>query len=109
MRYLTQVLGSNMRILLFIATLLVGTNTFAIDASDFDGLEGWTVAAATNISEEFNGCDFDKRIQFDNGWVLTCSEYSYSYSYHPDAVIFVKSIEFRSRKFWMVKDFCVEA
>jgi hypothetical protein len=76
---------------------------FALDASDFSDLEGWTVAAVTTVRGDFEGCDFDKRIPFDNGWVLTCSEYSYSYAYRPDAVIFAKSVDLRGRAYWMVK------
>lgn len=35
----------------------------------------------TQVDGEFNGCDFDRRINFLNGLVFVCSEYSYSYSY----------------------------
>lgn len=76
---------------------------YALDASDFDDLVGWTVAASTQVRGDFEGCDFDKKIRFDNGWVLTCSEYSYSYSYRPSAVIFVKSFSLKGRTYWMVK------
>lgn len=75
----------------------------AFDASDFSGMEGWTIAAVTQVRGEFEGCDFDRTIRFDNGWRLTCSEYSYSYSYRPDAVIFAKTIQLRGRSYWMVK------
>jgi hypothetical protein len=92
-----------MKTIVQLAALLAGSSAHAIDASDFSGLEGWTVAAVTNVRDDFEGCDFDKRIRFDNGWTLTCSEYSYSYAYRPDAVIFVKSIELRGRSYWMVK------
>jgi hypothetical protein len=53
--------------------------------------------------DEFEGCDFDRRIKFDNGWVLTCSTYSYSYSYRPEAVIFVKGFKYQGKSFWAVK------
>ena len=87
------------------ALLLSVTSTpvLALDASDFADLVGWTVAAATNVRGEFEGCDFDKKIRFDNGWTLTCSSYSYSYAYHPDAVIFTKSFPYRGQNYWMIK------
>ena len=86
---------------IFIATQ--SAPALALDASDFTDLEGWTVAAVTTVRGDFEGCDHDKLIRFDNGWLLTCAEYSYSYSYRPDAVIFVKAIDFRGRSYWMVK------
>jgi hypothetical protein len=83
--------------------LLMPTASFALDASDFSGLEGWTVAAVTQVRDEFEGCDFDRRIRFTNGWVLTCGTYSYSYSYMPNAAIFVKSLKYQNRAYWSVK------
>lgn len=74
-----------------------------VDASDFSGMEGWTIAAVTQVRGEFEGCDFDRVIRLDNGWTLTCSEYSYSYSYRPDTVIFSKTTQFRGRRYWMIK------
>ncbi len=86
-----------------LALFLVTSAAVALDASDFSGMEGWTVAAVTTVRGDFEGCDFDKRIRFDNGWTLTCSGYSYSYAYRPDAVIFSKAVEIRGRGYWMVK------
>src|SRR5689334_1788541 len=85
------------------ALFLVPRFALAIDASDFSGLEGWTVAAVTHVDDEFEGCDFDRRIRFSNGWALTCSTYSYSYSYMPEAVIFLKSFKHQNRNYWAVK------
>ena len=64
----------------------------ALEVSDFSGMEGWSIAAITTVRGDFEGCDFDKKIHFDNGWSLTCSSYSYTYSYRPDAVIFSKTM-----------------
>lgn len=91
------------RALALAVLMLMPTGSFAIDASDFSGLEGWTIAAVTQVRDEFNGCDFDRRIRFTNGWVLTCSTYSYSYAYMPDAVIFVKSLKYQNQAYWSVK------
>ncbi len=75
----------------------------ALDASDFNDLEGWTISAVTSVHGDFKGCEHNKRIRFENGWTLTCSEYSYSYSYQPDAVIFAKQFDFRGKSYWMIK------
>lgn len=92
-----------MKFLLVFFLSFAATPSYALDASDFSELEGWTVAVVTNVRDEFEGCDFDKRIRFDNGWTLTCSGYSYSYAYHPDAVIFTKAYPFKGKNYWMLK------
>lgn len=86
-----------------IAAALAGSPVQALDASDFDEVVGWTVLETTQVEDEFEGCDFDKKIRLTNGWVLTCSTYSYSYSYRPEVVIFVKSVSHQGQNFWMVK------
>lgn len=42
----------------------------------------------TQVDGNFEGCDFDKRIDFTNGLVFVCSTYSYTYSYMPKVKIF---------------------
>jgi hypothetical protein len=43
----------------------------------------------TQVDGDFEGCDFDKRINFTNGLIFVCSTYSYTYSYMPRVKIFV--------------------
>ena len=43
----------------------------------------------TNISDEFEGCDFDKTYRLDNGLIFECRTYSFSYSDRPEVTIFV--------------------
>ena len=43
----------------------------------------------TNISDEFEGCDYDKVYRLDNGLIFQCSTYSYSYSYRPEVKILI--------------------
>ena len=45
----------------------------------------------TNVSDEFEGCDWDKRYNLDNGLIFVCSTYSYSYSYRPEVLIVTPS------------------
>lgn len=37
--------------------------------------------------DDFEGCDWDRKIILDDSKTLTCATYSYSYSYRPQAVI----------------------
>ena len=43
----------------------------------------------TKVAGEFEGCDFNKRYELQNGSVFVCSSYSYSYSYSPKVKIFI--------------------
>lgn len=43
----------------------------------------------TRVSDEFDGCDFGKIYNFDNGLIFECNTYSYSYSYRPEVTIFI--------------------
>lgn len=45
----------------------------------------------TTVSSEFEGCDFDRRISFDNGLIFVCDSYSYTYSYRPNVKIYFVS------------------
>lgn len=65
---------------------------YAIDASDFSKLEGYSVAAVTRIEGDFEGCEYDKVLKLQNGWFLTCQTYRYHYAYSPQVAILVNDI-----------------
>ena len=43
----------------------------------------------TNISDDFEGCDFYRLYALDNGLLFQCHTYYYHYAYRPDVEIFV--------------------
>ena len=43
----------------------------------------------TQVSGEFDGCDYDKTYILDNGLLFVCRTYSYTYSYRPDVKIVI--------------------
>ena len=43
----------------------------------------------TQVVDDFEGCDFDKRIEFLNGLTFVCSTYSYTYSFMPSVKIMI--------------------
>ena len=43
----------------------------------------------TNISDEFEGCEYDKMYRLDNGLLFQCRTYHYHYAYRPEVKIFV--------------------
>lgn len=70
----------------------------AADTADvLNGLVGYTVVLSATITgyidsdgkreDSFNGCAHGRVIIFDNNKGLTCATYSYTYSYHPSAVV----------------------
>lgn len=50
--------------------------------------------ACTNASGELEGADFDKIVKLDNGMIFEFHTYSYFYAYHPDVVVFAKSVQY---------------
>lgn len=71
---------------------LLPIQSLALSSWDFSGMEGYTIIAETKVDDEFEGCEYDKKIKLANGWILTCSTYKYSYSYRPDVIIFAKDM-----------------
>lgn len=64
-------------------------------------LVGYTLIAQRTIdgyiqgekrSDDFEGCDFDRVIVFDDNTGVRCMTYSYTYSFRPDAYIFADRI-----------------
>jgi hypothetical protein len=64
---------------------------------DLDNLVGYTLVASKYIAgridkqghhDDFEGCDFDRIIIFDDNTGVRCMTYGYTYSYHPRAYIF---------------------
>ncbi len=43
----------------------------------------------TKVSDEFEGCDYDKVYQLDNGLLFQCRTYHFHYAYRPDVRITV--------------------
>jgi hypothetical protein len=69
----------------------------AVDIADY---VGWTVVAKKTIvgyvdqdgksDSSFQGCNFYRKIVFDDQTYLTCTGYGYHYAYRPDATILHK-------------------
>ncbi|WP_172201092.1 hypothetical protein [Campylobacter sp. RM16188] len=51
-------------------------------------LIGYTIVDVKTVADDFEGCDYDKKIIFTDDTYVTCNSYGYSYSYRPKAVIF---------------------
>ncbi len=49
--------------------------------------QGYAVIIETEVEDDFQGCDYDKKILFENGLVFVCQGYSYSYAYSPEVLI----------------------
>ena len=90
--------------LLAIPLLLSGTAKPRADCGRLlSRLEGWTIVKAGSINGTFNGCDFDKLIEFTDGTALRCSSYGYQYAYMPDAIVLAKTVTIQGSSATMVK------
>ena len=69
--------------------LLISTTpiAFANIEDVLSELTGYKIIAKKTIDGEFEGCDFDKIIVFDDRTALRCFSYGYQYAYMPAAVI----------------------
>jgi hypothetical protein len=93
---------SNLRMKIIIATpLLSFLICSAVNATDIGQYVGYTIVAKKTIigyvesdgktSQSFEGCNFGRKIIFEDNTYLTCSSYNYQYAYRPEAVILVRS------------------
>ena len=80
---------------MLVATVL--THDAALAECQLSDLIGYTLVARKTIAgyidnekkgDDFQGCEFDRVIVFDDNTGVRCATYSYSYSYRPDAYIF---------------------
>ena len=77
--------------------------------TELSQMEGWCIIAVKTIDgfteangqrhDDFEGCDFGRKIVFTDNTYLTCNQYNYQYAYRPDAVIFAKNVVYQGRKF----------
>jgi hypothetical protein len=73
----------------------------AASATDLGRYVGWTIAAEKTITgyidekgnekSQFDGCNYNWTIIFDDRTVLTCTGYSYHYAYRPQAILLVRN------------------
>ena len=84
----------------FLFCLALSSPARALDQSE---LVGYTLIEEKTIDGDFEGCDFDKRIVFMDGTYLTCSTYTYTYSYMPTAYIYGRQFQYKGKVLMDVK------
>ena len=76
-----------------VAGLLFGiSGIFAFDAEDLHDLLGYTIVGESHVSDTFEGADFDKAVQLDNGMVFIFHTYHYTYAYRPEVIICASAV-----------------
>ena len=63
-------------------------------ADDLAGLVGYIIVGSEHI-DEFEGCEYGKRIDFSSGGHVTCQEYGYAYGYYTPATILARPMSAR--------------
>lgn len=64
------------------------TSVYALDADDLTELVGYTIIASSKVVGDFEGADYDKLVELDNGMIFRFKEYKYRYRYRPTAIVF---------------------
>ena len=80
--------------------MLLTTSAVAFDRSE---LHGYTLIEEKTIEDDFEGCDFDKRIVFLDGTYYTCATYSYTYSFMPTAYIYARKLTYKGKEYADIK------
>jgi hypothetical protein len=75
--------------LIFTSLAIVSSSAMALSASDFNGMEGYSIVATTKTVGSFYGCEELKEIRLENGMSITCKKYQRNES-NADNVIVLK-------------------
>lgn len=94
---------SKLASLLMLVVFLAVPFAKAIDADQFDEVEGYTVIACTHAAGELEGADFDKLVKLDNSMVFEFQTYSYFYEYHPAVLVFGKTVQYQGKSLTLYK------
>jgi hypothetical protein len=89
-------------LLVILCTLFINQIIFAADFEDLCK-DGYAVILKTNITGDFDGCDYDKYYKLDNGMTFRCNSYHYHYSYHPEFFV-LKNINYGDYKYIIDND-----
>ena len=86
-------------------SLFFTSNSTAGLANTLKPLVGWSVVHAGTVTgfvtkdgekkDSFEGCEYGRKLIIDYRYVVTCQTYSYSYAFHPDAVLLVKGSSYK--------------
>lgn len=78
---------------------------FADLVDELNNLVGYTIIDSKIVAghidknekkeDDFEGCDYDRIIVFDDDKILTCLQYGYQYKYRPRAIILYNGINFK--------------
>ena len=73
-----------------IGTYLCFSTDISANAETAQDLEnqGWKVVLQGTVSDEFKGCDFNKPVPIDGGYVFICSDFNYRYAYKPVILVY---------------------
>ena len=80
-------------VVLLLVICIPAITSETLDVDSLGELIGYTILAASTVSGDFDGADYDKLVKLDNGMTFEFEEYSYSYSYRPAAVVLGKAID----------------
>ncbi len=72
-------------------------------ASDLEEIVGYTALVSSNVTADFEGADFAKLVELDNGMIFRFREYKYTYSYRPDVIVFTRISTYQGRSITVYK------
>ncbi len=81
------------RLIAVLCLVCLSSSAFALDASDFGDLVGFTVLASSRLKGDYYGAPPGNPVVLENGMRFSFSVPFSSYSYRPAAVVFSRADE----------------
>ena len=91
---------------IFVLYVMISSYCFADCIDDLSDYVGWEIIYSGTITgyidddgneeDDFEGCDFGRVLIIDYTKQVTCTGYSYSYSYRPDIVVLSDGISMKA-------------
>ncbi|ULH14025.1 hypothetical protein MF271_00665 (plasmid) [Deinococcus sp. KNUC1210] len=78
--------------------------TTAIATPEFPELSGFSQVTSTYVDGEFEGADFDKPLELENGMAFQFTTYYYTYAYRPRVDVFKRVYSVAELKALKVKN-----
>lgn len=94
-----------MRLLNIVTTsALLALGGISLAQADLSELEGFTLVTSTHVNGDFEGADFDKVVQLENGMIFRFNTYNYEYAYRPQADVFARTFSIADQKRLKIKN-----
>lgn len=101
------------KIIIFLGILSSTSVLMADCESVLENNIGWTIIDSKTIDgyrdpgeekkDDFEGCDYNRIIFFNDGTAVRCNSYGYQYAYNPTAIILGRTLNYKGKTYTLYK------